>query len=554
MRSTFNLLLAVNAAAFCLLILSASARAQGDLQETKATFVTYVSGKEVARESYFFAPEPDNTLRAEADITPAGGPAQKTVTVATRTKPLSFAAEVAGTKVYDAQFGAGTVRVQIAGQPDREIASKASVVLENLLWHQFHFLFAQYDAARGGAQSFTCFLPSQLRDFDLTVERIDSPSFTVGGRQLKTDHYRIVTAQKLVIDAWLTPGRVPALIDIPAAQARGVRVGMEEIERAALAPVKKAAEYRPPDYAVPSSFTEKDVTVGAGTEWALPGTLTIPVGRGPFPAVVLVHGSGPNDRDETIGASKPFRDLALGLASQGVAVLRYDKRTLVYPKKLVSLKSLTVKEETIDDALAAARLLRQTPGVDPARVFVVGHSLGAGLAPRIAAADPQLRGVVVLAGPTTPLEDAIPRQYEYLFSLDGQIDDQERKAIDDAKRQTARIKQLTNADLTSNETLHGAYPAYWLDLRAYDPVAVALKLKLPMLVLQGERDYNVTMADFAGWQRVAAQKKNVATKSYPKLDHLFLEGTGPSTDEQYKEPRNIPRYVIDDIAAFVKSH
>ena len=87
--------------------------------------------------------------------------------------------------------------------------------------------------------------------------------------------------------------------------------------------------YTPPSYVESNSFTETEVTVGTG-EWALPGTLTIPKGTGPFPAVVLVHGSGPNDRDETIGPNKPFKDIAWGLASRGIVVLRYDKRTLAH--------------------------------------------------------------------------------------------------------------------------------------------------------------------------------------------------------------------------------
>ena len=135
--------------------------------------------------------------------------------------------------------------------------------------------------------------------------------------------------------------------------------------------------YEAPDYVNPDAFTEQDITLNAGTEWELPGTLSLPVGDGPFPAVVLVHGSGPEDRDETIGANKPFRDLAWGLATQGIAVLRYDKRTLVYAQAMKDqIQSLTVQDETIDDALAAVELLRSADKIDPARVFLAGHSLG----------------------------------------------------------------------------------------------------------------------------------------------------------------------------------
>ena len=135
-------------------------------------------------------------------------------------------------------------------------------------------------------------------------------------------------------------------------------------------PADTSQDYKPPAYVKSGSFQTREVVVGDG-EWALPGTLTLPQGKGPFPALALVHGSGPHDRDETIGPNKPFRDLAEGLASQGIAVVRYEKRTQAYAQKLASVKNFTVDEETVDDAVAVVTLLRKTPGIDPRRVFVL---------------------------------------------------------------------------------------------------------------------------------------------------------------------------------------
>ncbi|HEY3416201.1 MAG TPA: DUF3887 domain-containing protein, partial [Armatimonadota bacterium] len=145
-----------------------------------------------------------------------------------------------------------------------------------------------------------------------------------------------------------------------------------------------AVPYQTPEYVRAGSFHEVEVTVGSG-EWALPGTLSMPEGNGPFPALVLVHGSGPQDRDETIGPNKPFRDIAEGLASQGIAVLRYEKRTKAHGPQFTPeiIAKLTVQEEVVDDALAAVALLRGTAGIDPRRIYVLGHSLGGGIAPRI---------------------------------------------------------------------------------------------------------------------------------------------------------------------------
>ena len=187
-------------------------------------------------------------------------------------------------------------------------------------------------------------------------------------------------------------------------------------------PPAPPANYAPPAYADASKFEEIEVTIGSG-EWALPGTLTMPKSAGPVPGLVLVHGSGPNDRDETIGPNKPFKDLAWGLATRGIAVVRYEKRSKVYGQRIVADPELearlTVKDEAIDDALAAAALLQGTKGVDPKRVFILGHSLGGFLMPRIAlAAEPLgLSGFISLAGLTRPLDDTIVRQMTYLYRL-----------------------------------------------------------------------------------------------------------------------------------------
>ena len=186
--------------------------------------------------------------------------------------------------------------------------------------------------------------------------------------------------------------------------------------------VRTAAAYTLPSYAKPSSFVEREMTLGS-SEWALPATLTIPAGTGPWPGVVLVHGSGPNDRDETVGANKPFKDLATGLASRGIAVLRYDKRTMVHRAKVATLKDFTVRQEVIEDAIEAVKALRAQPVIDPKRVFVLGHSLGGMLIPRIGTADPTIAGLIVLAGAARPLEEAIVAQTRYLTMADGTIRD-----------------------------------------------------------------------------------------------------------------------------------
>lgn len=318
-------------------------------------------------------------------------------------------------------------------------------------------------------------------------------------------------------------------------------------------PSSYSPAYRTPDYVDTDSFTEKSVTVRTG-RYELPGTLSIPKGGGPFPAVVLVHGSGPNDRDETIGPNKPFRDLARGLASQGIAVLRYEKRTREYMTEY-SFDDYTVKEETIDDAISAVTLLRRTASIDPDKVFLLGHSLGAQLIPRIAGLDPEIRGFIALSGPNWPLEDSILQQSEYLASLDGTTTEEEKAALDEQRAQVARVKSPGLSENTPASELPLNIPAsYWLDLRGYDPAEVAKGIGRPFLILQGERDYQVPMAEFQRLKDMLASKSNVSTKVYHKLNHLFMEGEGRSTPEEYDKASNIPRYVVGDIAEFIKSN
>jgi len=306
-----------------------------------------------------------------------------------------------------------------------------------------------------------------------------------------------------------------------------------------------------PPYANTNAFLEQDFTVVCD-KWSLPGTLTLPSGAGPCPAVVLVHGSGPQDRDEHIGAARPFRDLAWGLATKGIAVLRYDKRTKVYgANAFTNVARFTVQEETIDDAVAAATHLRRSPHVNPKRVFIVGHSLGGTVAPRIGQRDPQLAGLIILAGSTRRYEDLILEQNEYLLSLDGPMSARDKTQLVSVQALATKIKNLTAADVTSPMTALGCPASYWLDLESYDPVATAGKLRQPILIVQGERDYQVKTADFNGWKKGLTEKTNVTFRLYPDLNHLFMPGKAKSTPMEYGEPGHVDETTVPDIVAWI---
>ena len=311
------------------------------------------------------------------------------------------------------------------------------------------------------------------------------------------------------------------------------------------------AAYEPPAYVKPGSFREAELEVDAGG-WPLPATLTMPIGQGPVPAVILVHGSGPSDRDATFGPNKVFRDLAWGLASNGIAVLRYEKRTTTHAQRIAGLTTLTVKEEVIDDALAAVKAAQRVPGIRWDRVFVLGHSLGGMMAPRMAAAEPSIAGLVVMAGAVRSLEQSIVDQTRYLVDLDGTVSPAEQSQLDAVTALAEKVRTLKPGDPPVAGGGISAPSSYFLDLRGYNPPEAARPLKQPLLVLQGERDYQVTMDDFAVWQRALAGRPDATLRSYPGLNHLFMTGEGPANPGEYSKPGHVDEAVIKDIATWLR--
>jgi len=307
--------------------------------------------------------------------------------------------------------------------------------------------------------------------------------------------------------------------------------------------------WEPPSYSVPERFAEHEVTVGSGP-LAVPGTLTLPRGRGLQPGVVLLSGGGPFDRDETSGVNKPLKDLAWGLASRGVAVARFDKVTLAHSHLAIE-PGCTVTDEYVPHAVAAVRLLQQQPGVDPARVFVLGHSMGGRVAPRVAAAEASVAGLVILAGDTQPMHHAAVRVVRYLASMTPASIPQ--AAVEAFTRQAALVDSPDLSPATLAADLPFGWPAsYWLDLRGDDPVATAAALGKPMLILQGGRDYQVTVDDdLTNWQAGLAHRPNVVIRVYDADNHLFFPGSDPSTPAEYGPPQHVDPAVIADIAEWL---
>ena len=303
-----------------------------------------------------------------------------------------------------------------------------------------------------------------------------------------------------------------------------------------------------PVYADTTLYTEKSIYLNSGSH-QLAAIVTVPKNAKNFPIVVLVHGSGPSDMDQTVGVNKPFKDIALGLAAKGVASLRYVKRTLIYANEFS--KVFTVKEEVLDDAVAAVALAKTVSGVDVKNIYVLGHSLGGMLAPRIATLAPEIKGIVLAAAPARKLTDVIIEQNKYMFALANDTTQAGKKMLQDVITEVEHSKISKLDNVKPDSLIVGLPAAYWVDLNQYDQIATAKKLTQRILVLQGGNDFQVAETDYKLWQSELAQNTNVNFQFYPTLNHLFSSQTEKGSAQQYQIPANVAEQLIIDLVAWI---
>ena len=306
-------------------------------------------------------------------------------------------------------------------------------------------------------------------------------------------------------------------------------------------PVPATPATSPPS-GVAKNFDSIDVLVGHAFE--LCGTITIPAtGTGPWPGVVLLGFSGPADRDETIGPNHIFKDIAEGLSSRGIVVLRYDKRTHAYGDK-IDFRHLTIKEEYLDDGVAAVNLLRSRSEVAKDRIFIAGHSQGGIVAPEVAREAAPVQGLILLAPPSGyKVGAAVVRATRRLGEISQpQLAELERKA-----------RELDRHQMPPTEIFANKPASYSYDLVGRNEVAVARQLGVPILILHGGRDYSVLDEEIEHWQKGLKGVPHVRVETVPALNHVFLAGTGKPNDREYENPGHVDPRVIDAMAAFIKN-
>jgi uncharacterized protein len=416
-----------------------------------------------------------------------------------------------------------------------------TIVLDNMVAGHYQVLLNRLAAATGESSEWSVLVPQRLASLAGKVTRGGVEQARCDDKPCSVRRYSVQLAS-VIIDFWAdTADNRLMRIFVPMQAFEMIRLGFTpaaETDSTSIAGPK------------PESAVEREVRFpSAGLEF--PAVFTLPAGSSSrVPVIVLVHGSGPHDRDETIGPNKPFRDLALGLAARGIATLRYDKRTYAF-KSSIDAKKVTVGVEVIDDALAALQYAARLPEVDPDRVILLGHSLGGMMAPFIAARFPSLSGVVLMAATARPLDELMYEQIGFQLKLAGTPEAEVSAKLAEVKASFGRIRSGAAPD---DEMVMFAPASYWRDLFKYNVQAELGRLKPAVLVLQGGKDVQVRQADYDLIEKALEWKATTSKEFhwFPELNHLFMKVEGEPTAAEYGRAGKVDEAVIEIVATWAK--
>lgn len=452
---------------------------------------------------------------------------------------VRYTLEVAGQAIEAWRDGESIqTKVSAGGQSQGKTFpfTPATVVADNLVSAHLQVVVDRVAASSDAVVPMTVLVPQVMAAIPGKVTKGAEEMAILNGKSIRVRGSSLEVANVLE-EMWAEVGSNRLMqVTVPMQQVEVVREGF------ALAPAKAPASV------VASAFADRPLDVVNG-DVRLPGTLCVPAKpNGKVALAVLVHGSGPNDRDETIGPNKPFRDLAEGLAAAGIGTLRYDKRTFALKGKL-AVATLTVEEETIADAVAAIQLARTLPEVDPARVFVLGHSQGAMFGPVIADRA-RARGAILMAPAERPLDQVIPEQVRFQMKLAGRSDAEADAQVSEMTQAFARVR---SGEARDDEIVFGASARYWRDYLRRDTRAALAAVNTPVLLLQGGMDVQVLKADYDLALEALAAKPPAMREAhfFPTLNHLFMPVEGQATGAEYGRASRVSPDVIQIIAKWI---
>lgn len=441
----------------------------------------------------------------------------------------------AGAFVYEAKTSEKSVTLTITwpgGTRERSFpVTGKTFILEN-------FVPSQMEAALRANTSegtFTAVVPTNMDHFEAKVAKVGSAEGTRAGKSVKVTKFT-VTGGGPLIEVWTEDASGDLMrLYVPSQDVEYLREGFK---------LASTTETAKPKISPPAGVVEREVQfTSAGLDF--PATLTMPEKTsGKVPVLVFVHGSGAHDRDETIGENKPFRDLAWGLAQQGVASLRYDKRAYLYAERA----GISLDTQVIADAAAAVQFAGTLEGVDGKRVLLLGHSLGASLAPYIAERVP-VHGLVMMASPARGLNEVIKDQIRLMLKQQGKSDEEIANVLakQDKVAQDVLAGKATQGEVGSQVPL-----PLFKDMLSRDPAGELKKVNVPVLVLEGSKDAQVFASDFNELKEIVKDRPGSEAKMFPGLNHLFMPTeSGPDVYDAFK-PGHVAPEVMETIAAWVK--
>ena len=450
---------------------------------------------------------------------------------------------------------AGTATITTNGSAKELPFAKGTSLLGSNLFYMNQFLLARYDTARGGVQELPIFPNVSARVERVARDEVQATGIAASPAPSAFDRYSVTVAVSNFI-GWVDARGRLAVIAVPMQNFAAV---LEEYSsfvpsfKAILSAKLKETEL---DYKAPAGapFTAEEVTVAA-KGFNLAGTLLLPkIGKPPYPAVITITGSGQETRDEHLplpGLEKyrPFRQIAEALASRGIAVLRVDDRGVGESKGAETLK-LSTSADFADDVRAQVAYLRGRREVNPRRIALVGHSEGGMIAPMVAATDPRIAAIVLMAGTGKRGDEIIAYQVNQGLEADATLIE-EARAKARAEQQDAMRKAIAG-DASAPEALRSAWVRYFL---SYDPLPAIRKVRQPILILQGELDRQVT-TDQAGMLARAAKEagnRGVTARVFPGLNHLFLPAkTGAFSEYSSLSTNTIPDDVMKQLGEWLE--